>query len=170
MQAGKVNIILHMHEALGVTFAGRQTSRQTYTGGRHEGLSLRQTDSQTTRAACQGSPWPLFPCLVWSSSAVGQSVWRAQLTSLPPERPHRMLTLKLSCSLSNDLQGERVRTEQQLQMESCEKPQKQRWMNQIFIFFMFKSPERLLKKFYSRHMLHLLTSCLFYLSLNVQRK
>lgn len=51
-------------------------------------------DRQTTRAACQGSPWPLLPCLVWSSSAVGQSVWRAQLTSLPTETPHPNAHLK----------------------------------------------------------------------------
>lgn len=102
-----------------------------------------QTDRQTTGAACQGSPWPLLPCLVWSSSAVGQSVWRAQLTSLPPQRPLLMLTLKLSCSMTNDLQGERVQAEEQLQMEICEKLQKQKW---IRLLLCFKSPELFVKE------------------------
>lgn len=35
----------------------------------------------------------------------------------------------------NDLQGERVQTEEQLQRVSCEKQQEQQWINPIFITF-----------------------------------
>lgn len=43
------------------------------------------TDRRTDGASRQRSPWPLSPCLVWSRNpAVGQSVWRDQLTPLPP--------------------------------------------------------------------------------------
>lgn len=44
LQAGKVKIILRMHEPLGITL---KTDKQTCTGGRHEGQSLRLTDRQT---------------------------------------------------------------------------------------------------------------------------
>lgn len=95
MQRSRISMSLegwnNLHVRIIRYLLSRQTDRQADRRAQVDDVKGRRPDAQTDRAtagaACQRSLWPLFPCLVWRSPAVGQSVWRAQLTPLPPFGP-----------------------------------------------------------------------------------